>query len=242
MKVLVGGLVALAVWLAADGGEKAPPASAPAGAPRAGESRRWWPDGPRRGGGRPPEVRRERRWGPGERRSGGPSGHEEFAPSPQEVEEFMAFARQHFPEMHERLARVRSTDPAAFRAALRRVGPLLERLARAWREDPELAGRMIAVQKAEMGVFRLMEQYRRAESDQRRVELRDQMRKLLEERFDLRLDRLREEIADLRRRLEEQSRRLSDQEARKRELLEEEFRDLLRRLDRPASADLEHHE
>jgi len=242
MKVLVGGLMALVVWLAADRGEKASPASAPAGAPGAPEARRWGTDGPRRGSGRPFEARRERRWGPGERRPGGDVGHEESAPSPREVEEFMTFAREHFPEMHERLAKVRATDPAAFRSALRRVGPPLERLVRMWREDPELARRMIAVQKAEMGILRLMEQYRRAGSDQQRAELREQMRRLLEERFDLRLDRLRGEIADLRRRLEEQSRRLSEQEARKRELLDEEFGDLLRRLDRPASADLEHHE
>ena len=80
-------------------------------------------------------------------RHGGPEGG---TLTPQEKEDLLAFAREHFPEMYKRLERFRQKDPATYGGAMRRLaGPML-RMMRLSKSNPELADALIVEHKVEM--------------------------------------------------------------------------------------------
>ncbi len=145
---------------------------------------------------------------------------------PEEVDEFLQFTREHFPEVHEQLLRARQHDGREFRQMLRRLGPPMLHLMRLWRNDPEEAERIIQIQKVEMQIREQKHRYDEADNSERRAAARSELQQLLDRKFDLRQERLKAEISDLRRRLDEQTRRLSDQDARKRQIIEGELKRL----------------
>ena len=61
-----------------------------------------------------------------------------------EAEVLVAFAAEHFPQMHELLLRIESDDPKKYRQQLRRFAPRLRFLQRLQDDDPRLAEIMIA--------------------------------------------------------------------------------------------------
>ncbi|HQE26275.1 MAG TPA: hypothetical protein PL151_00830 [Phycisphaerae bacterium] len=181
--------------------------------------------------------------GPGRGPQGGPDDGSQLRPD--EIDEFLDFARQHFPPLHDQLARARREDPRLFRQMLRQIGPPMTRLMRLWRDDPVEAERIIQIQQIEM---RIREQHRKFQSLRSEAEknaVRAEIRELLEKRFRLRLQRLENEVADLRRRLDEQTARLAEQNRNRDRLVEEELDRLLEgkpwdrgpRRNRPPSAE-----
>lgn len=142
---------------------------------------------------------------------------------PEEVEQFLVFSREHFPQLHEQLVRARRDNPREFRQMLRRVEPPMRRLMRLWRDDPAEARRVIEVQKLEMRIRGLRQRYQVARDESERTAIREEVRGLLGRRFDLKLARLREEVERLRQRLEEQNRRLNEQDQSRERIVQEEF-------------------
>ena len=163
--------------------------------------------------------------GAGERLAG--PGQGEAALRPQEIEEFMAFLRQHFPELHDRLARARREDPRMFRQLIRQAAPPIVQLMRIAREDPQLAKMIMEVQRVEMRIHALTRRYHETVSEAQRSAFRDQLRALIEQRYDKRVERLRAEIEALRHRLDAEQRRLAQQDANRARIIEDELKKVL---------------
>lgn len=152
--------------------------------------------------------------------------------TPAEVDSLLAFTREHFPRMHQRLQRVREADPVAFRQMLRRLRGPLARLQEVEKRDPRLAARMIEQQKLEMEIFELRRQHRAAYTTEERARIESEIRERIGQKFNARMGRLKFEIAELRRRLDEQTKRLAGQEERREQLIEKEYRELMSRPER----------
>lgn len=152
--------------------------------------------------------------------------------TPAEVDPLLAFTREHFPRMHQRLQRVREADPVAFRQMLRRLRGPLARLQEVEQRDPRLAARMIEQQKLEMEIFELRRQHRAAYTAEERARIESDIRERIGQKFNARMERLKFEVAELRRRLDEQTKRLAGQEERREQLIEKEYRELMSRPER----------
>jgi len=137
-----------------------------------------------------------------------------------EREELMAFAKEHFPRMYELL---RSAPREHQHRLLRRVGWPMLRLLRLNRHDPELAEKLIAEHKIEMELDQLRRDYQEFPSEAARESIKQKMRALLEQRFDLRQQRLELEIRALEKRLDEARQRLDRQEAERQRLVDTEL-------------------
>lgn len=244
MKLLTAVLIAtgLCAWLAGDAVQPEPsgddrpadagevPAVRPAAADdSSAENRPPSPPGPRRGG-----KTGDR---PGRGQFNGPRGQGPFGPkfrhpgegpdakplSPEEIDRLMEFARQNFPELHERLSHLQESNPPAFQHMINRArGPMGEILRMA-RDNPELAKKLIQIYRVETGLAELRRRYHHASSDQQREQTKADIRAQLEKRFDLRLKRSRFEIRMLEKRLEEAKKSLAERERDKEKFIEAEL-------------------
>jgi len=145
----------------------------------------------------------------------------------QEREELMAFAKAHFPKMYEML---HSSPRAHQHRLLKRVGWSMLRLMRLYGHDPELAEKLIAEHKIEMELAQLRRDYREFPSEAARENIKQKVRELLEQRFDLRQQRLELEIRALARRLEEARQRLVRQEGDRQRLVDTEVERVIDQL------------
>lgn len=197
--------------------------------------------GPREGEPRCPGGRRHWR---GARGSEGPPPPREGHPRPmrppgprddnapdflteKEREALMAFAKEHFPQIYELL---KGAPPEHQHRILRRVGWPLLRLMRLQRHDPELAEKLIAEHKIEMELAQLKRDYQEFPSESARESIKQKMRTLLEQRFDLRQKRLELEIRALEKRLEEARQRLDRQESNRQKLVDAEVERMIDQL------------
>lgn len=180
--------------------------------PRTG--RLFAPDPPRRGEGRRLVAPDDERRGPRGRQGAGPL-------SAEETEQLLEFTREHFPRVYERLMQTRQRDPDAFRQMVQRISHPLTRLMRMYREDPEQARTVIELQKIEIQLNEHRHRWRSATQDNRE-RIRDEVRRLLERKFELRQQRRRREIAELRAKLQEQERQLADQQESKEQIIDRE--------------------
>jgi hypothetical protein len=138
-----------------------------------------------------------------------------------EVEELMHFARANFPQLHQRLEKLRQVKPGEFNRMLRR--------------DQRLAQKMVDEYRLQMVITSLSRRCRQAKTEQERARLRAELQARIGERFDRHQERIRMEIQHLRARLDEQERRLADREKRKEELLRQEYERVLRGASNPAA-------
>jgi len=156
--------------------------------------------------------------------------HRDRAPdflTPQEREELMAFTQEHFPRIYELL---RDSPRAHQHRLLKRVGWPMLRLLRLHRHDPELAEKLIAEHKIEMELAQLKRDYLEFPSEAARENIKQKMRELLEQRFDLRQQRLELEIRALEKRLEEARQRLARQEGDRQRLVDTEVERIIDEL------------
>jgi hypothetical protein len=123
---------------------------------------------------------------------------------PEEIEPFLEFTKQHFPQVHEQLVRAKEHDQRAFYHMLRRLGPPMVHLMRMSQNNPQEAERFIRMQKLELQIREQWRAYQSADAEPARAAVRAELAKLLEQRFELRQEHLKAEIDDLRRRLDEQ--------------------------------------
>lgn len=140
-----------------------------------------------------------------------------------ERKELAAFIKEHFPELHEKMQRLQSEDRPGFnRMAPRMTWPML-RLMRLYKYDPELAEKLIAEHRIEMQLEELRRDYREFPEGSAREEIRERIKGLLEQRFDVRQQRLELEIRALEQRLARAKERLDTQRANKPRLVDDEF-------------------
>jgi len=152
-----------------------------------------------------------------------------------EVEELMHFARANFPQLHQRLEKLRQVKPGEFNRMLRRVGGPLRPIMEVNRRDQRLAQKMVDEYRLQMVITSLSRRCRQAKTEQERARLRAELQARIGERFDRHQERIRMEIQHLRARLDEQERRLADREKRKEELLRQEYERVLRGASNPAA-------
>lgn len=153
----------------------------------------------------------------------------------EEREELLAFAQEHFPEVHKRLT---SASPSERRRFFHQVGWRMLRLLRLQRHDPELADKLIAEQKIEMALMELRRDYLDFPSEPARNTVKAKIRQLMETRFDLRQARLELEIRELERRVVAARERLAKQEESKSQILDLEIDRFIDELEGRSTWDL----
>ncbi|MBP7935660.1 MAG: hypothetical protein KA354_13520 [Phycisphaerae bacterium] len=159
----------------------------------------------------------ERPRGPRYMGGAGDAGDDRDFLTAEEQERLQDFIKEHFPELSDRLR--------AGRVPQRIAWPLL-RLMRIQKNDPELGGKLIEEHRIEMKLMESRRGYRDAPSEAARESIRIKIRRLLEQRFDVRQARLELEIRDLQRRIEKAKERLAKQQANKAQLVENELEHL----------------
>jgi len=146
--------------------------------------------------------------------------------TPQQHQALMGFLAEHFPDMHDRLSHQPKTAPAA----RGRMFGQLWHLYQTYQRHPNLGRVLIADQKLEFRIRRHARSHAAATAPDARDQLRQDLRRMLAEQFDLRLQRRRLELQELQARLEDQKQRL--------ERLEQSRQDVIhRRLERLTSPD-----
>ncbi|GMV97905.1 MAG: hypothetical protein AMXMBFR83_22580 [Phycisphaerae bacterium] len=149
-----------------------------------------------------PLGRREPPLGPAPARPPGP----DEPLSPERIDQLMRFTRENFPQVHDRLRRLREADPVAFQHMIRRTAARLQNILDAQQRDPRLAERMIEEQRIQLALADLARRYHQARTDGERERIRRQIEARLGERFERQQGRARREIENLRRRLDERER------------------------------------
>lgn len=155
-----------------------------------------------------------------------PGPHGEF--DPKQMEEFMEFAREEFPLLYERMKKAREKQPHGWGQKV--AGPFGQQMMHMMqlrRENPELARKVIAQHRNEMKIGDLHRQYRDARTDEEKSAIAAEIRTLLEAGFELRLERLKLEIAQLEKRLNEARESLADQEQNKSSMIDTHLQKLL---------------
>ena len=160
---------------------------------------------------------------------GGPDGP---VLTTQEKEELLAFVRDRFPELYQRLKRFQDTDPDACGRAVRRLAMPMHHMMRATKNDPQLADMMIAEHRVELELDDLQGHYAALTSDADRQQTRSRTRQLIEKRFDLRLQRLEMEIRNMQKRLDQAQSHLTQQAASRPQLIDAEVKRMVNRLEK----------
>lgn len=145
---------------------------------------------------------------------------------PGDIDDLLAFIKMNFPEMHTHLQQARQESPRDFIKMLRNIGPPMLHLMRLSKEDPAAAEQIIEIQRVELQIRMLRRHYHDVRDEDERAAVRAEVRELVARRFDLRIERVRSEIAEMRRRLDEQTRRLAEEESHKSAIVESELADV----------------
>ena len=145
----------------------------------------------------------------------------------EQIDRLMEFTREHFPKIHERLSRVRTSHHPAFQKMVRRVHGHVGMIMELEIDRPDLAGKMIQAMQVEMELTELQKEYRGVASAEQRDQVKRRMREQLDTRFDLRLERLRFEINELEKRLEETKRHLAERESNKDGIIDKDLERLI---------------
>ncbi len=182
------------------------------------------PPGPDGGPGRPGRMRGPGGplGGPGFR--GGPEGKPPLPPmTDEEIGKMLAFAQEHFPEMAKRFEDLKKDDPQEFRRAMRRVWPRMMILRETYARDPELGKTLVEERKLEEQIHTKVRSYRQERDPANKDKIGGELKQLLGQQFDIRLQRRRLELADLQKRLAEQTQRVDAWAAKKQENVQRQF-------------------
>jgi len=164
-------------------------------------------------------------------------------PSADQIEEGMAFLKEHWSERYTMMAQLQDDDPEAFNLAFRNIWPQLSRLTELSYRNPELASVEAELIKLEYDILRRVRAYHRAaenapdpgqpaQSDtpgpttNRSAEGLEELEALVGERFDLQIKRSELRIQELADQLTQHRRRLETERQNK----QAEVADMVRRL------------
>jgi hypothetical protein len=136
------------------------------------------------------------------------------------VEQTMKFLKQHYPQMHERLQRLRESDPRGFYRQLMRIAPRMPELIDLIETRPELAKMMIEEHQLEMDIRDETLRHARAKTDETRAEAKQRLQELVSRQFDVRQNRLKSIIADLERELDQKKKALEERASKKEQIID----------------------
>jgi len=177
-----------------------------------------------------PPHRNGRRGHPGQRDPGhpfrlppgshGPHGLDVEPLDSEEVERLMKKAEKNFPQLHNRLSRLRRVDPPRFMRMLHRArGPLLGD----WGQQEIQAHQM------QVELQGLARRYQGATSESDREAITMRMKGMITQHVEKRLNAVREDIRRAERRLEEARHDLAEKEAHKDQFIDQRIESLIRR-------------
>lgn len=133
------------------------------------------------------------------RRDRAPVDREAFA---DEVERVQAFLKEHFPERLRELKAFRAENPEGFRRRLAQIVPRMRRMMSMLERNPEAGKLMIHQEQLEMEIHKRVEMYFETTDSAKLRDLRREIRRLVEEKFDVRLKLRDQEVQRLERRLD----------------------------------------
>jgi hypothetical protein len=159
----------------------------------------------------------------GSRFRGSDSGPDFGPPPMQEIERIMEVLREEHPKVHEGLIQLRRENQAEFMHQLRRARPIVMEILRRRMEQPERTEMMREARRLDMELSRLRRAYQDAGADSERQRLRPEIRKRLEQRFELRLQHLRLEVRDFEERIRRARQQLTEREQNREAIVDEEL-------------------
>lgn len=126
-------------------------------------------------------------------------------PSQEQVQQMLEFAKGNLPMVYQRLESLRTSEPDRYQRTLRRMLP---RIAYLMKMPPEQRKAHIELSRLRMEIFKAARRYSRADDEKEKQALREKLRALLGEKFELeqtlrraklqelekQIDRLRDEI------------------------------------------------
>ncbi|MFO0971978.1 MAG: hypothetical protein U1A27_00865 [Phycisphaerae bacterium] len=156
---------------------------------------------------------------------GGPGGPmRPMFPTQEQQDALKAFAKDHFPELAKRLDELQRDDPAMARRFMRRMWPQLQMMKDAWDRDPTGLGPLVVQDhKLEMEIRHKAQAIRMEKDAAKKQAAVGELRSLLEQQFQVRVDRRKYELDDLEKRLAEQRSRLQKREAAKAEMIQRQL-------------------
>ncbi|QDU40720.1 hypothetical protein Mal4_50800 [Maioricimonas rarisocia] len=136
----------------------------------------------------------------------------------------LAFAAEHHPELATLIRQLRRMNPDAYQKAIQDLSRASERISRFEERAPERYAVELALWKLDSRIRLLAAQSAMSDADDRR----EQIRELLLERADVRLEHLQQERARLLARVERLDRSIEELQTRRSEVVEKELTNLLK--------------
>lgn len=160
-------------------------------------------------------------------RFGGPRPEptpEEFAA---EVERAMKFMEEHFPGMHEHMSNLKSRSPRLFERRMRMMLPRMTRMMDHYENDPVSGEMMIKEHRLNFEIRMRAERLLGTEDEAARSRLRDELRSIVRERFETRLQLRKAEIGRLERRINAVKENLARDERQMETIIDREVDDII---------------
>jgi len=159
-----------------------------------------------------------------------------IAPTQEQIEEAMAFLKQHWPERYAMLEDMRTADPDAFSRLSRNMWPQVVRLMDLSLRNPELAEVEMSLVKLEFDIHEALRHVHRARDKGDSQEAEARLKELIGRRFDLEIRRTELNIQELEERLNQQKQhveiRRQDKEAQVSRMFQEMLKNPSPRLGR----------
>ena len=129
--------------------------------------------------------------------------------SEEEKTELKAFILEHFPDLYQSVMGLEETEPLLFDRKMARIVPEMIRLKGMSEDDPGFFKIMKQLHKTEFSLRRLVREYRHSDDDIEKAKLVDQIKPLVEKRFDLKQQMMEREITRLEERVDQLRKRVS---------------------------------
>jgi hypothetical protein len=145
-----------------------------------------------------------------------------------ERQRVLTFIKDRFPLMFDELEDLRERSPERFNHRMGRMAPEMIRLMEMLEVDPERARLLIKERFLDMKIRWAVRAVRHAEDDGAREEAIEELRELIAQAFDNRLERRKIEIRDLEARVQELRDRLEEAEQDREQIIENEVEDIVK--------------
>ncbi|MHC4663711.1 MAG: hypothetical protein ACYS8W_18785 [Planctomycetota bacterium] len=147
--------------------------------------------------------------------------------SPEGEKKILALLKENNPGWFRELMELRRRDPHAYQRALREAQHEAEEFARLEKEDPETAKLIRKNNQLTKRMFELAEKYKHADNDAEKEMIRNELRGVLNDLFDVRLKKWLLKIKQLEREIEELKKEEKEYRDNKKEIIEEKLKELL---------------
>lgn len=138
-----------------------------------------------------------------------------FGASPERIEKAMDFLKEQYPKLYEHLGELKEKDPRAFHRQMGRIMPRMPELMNIIERDPKLGKLIIDEHRLEMEIRDAVVEYRKVKDQGENATLKDRIRELISQQFDVRQEKLKLMIANMERELERKKQFLAEQAAKK---------------------------